>query len=242
MDAVGSAPPEPVVEGNHDACVVVPMYNEGRVISGVIRDLRVCFADIVCVDDGSIDDSVARAAEAGARVVRHGANFGQGAALQTGIELALRRGDVDYVITFDADGQHRVADAVAMLDFARHGACDVVLGSRFLRHGATVPWRRRQLLRAAVAFTRLTTGLPLTDAHNGLRVLRRGVAASLDIRLNGMAHASEILGRIAHDGWVVSEFPVTVDYTDYSRAKGQTGLNAVNIAFDLAVARARVSS
>ena len=105
-----------------------------------------------------------------------------------------------------------------------------------------MPTGRRMLLGAATRFSRMTTGLELSDAHNGLRVLRRDAAERLSLRMHGMSHASEILGRIASEGWSYREHPVTVTYTDYSRAKGQRAYNALNIAFDVAVSRLRHAS
>jgi len=224
---------------NDDVVVVIPMFNEARVINEVVASVRAMFPRTVCVDDGSWDNSAELASAAGAIVVRHPINLGQGASIQTGIEFALSQPDVQYVVTFDADGQHQVADAARMVDEARIEGVDVVLGSRFLEEGNEVPRSRRALLRCAVAFTRATTGLQLTDSHNGLRVLNRRAAAAIRIRLSGMAHASEILGGIADAGLTYREFPVRVIYTDYSRSKGQSGLNSVNILFDLMAARLR---
>lgn len=223
-----------------DVVVVVPMYNEAQVIATVIADLRTEFSRIVCVDDGSSDNSAMTARLAGATVVRHPLNLGQGAALQTGIQYALRT-SADYIVTFDADGQHRVVDALGMLDLARSQSVDVVLGSRFLerKFNPSMPLLRRQVLRAAVLFTRLTTGLPLTDTHSGLRVLSRVAARRITITLNGMAHASEILNIVAREGLSFVEAPISVTYTEYSLTKGQSSLNAINILFDLFLARAR---
>src|SRR4029079_3346769 len=127
-----------------------------------------------------------------------------------------------YVVTFDADGQHRVADAVDMVDLARATGTDVVLGSRFLHRNAdpSMPALRRQVLRAALLFTRLTTGLPLTDTHNGLRVLSRPAACVITLTLHGMARASEMLAIIAREKISYVEAPISVDYTEYSTAKG----------------------
>ena len=225
------------------ACVVIPMYDEGTVIADVVRDVLRRFDKVVCVDDGSRDDCAEAARLAGATVVRHPVNLGQGAAIETGIRQALRDPEVTHVVTFDADGQHDVDDAAAMVAVAVERGVQVVLGSRFLGEGtATVPAARRVLLRAATRFSRATTGLRLTDAHNGLRVLRRDAAGGLAIRMHGMSHASEILGRIAAQGWTYVEHPVTVAYTDYSRAKGQRAYNALNIAFDVTVSRLRHAS
>lgn len=223
--------------GMDDVWVIVPVFNEETALADVVGELRDVFPNVLCVDDGSADASAAVAAKSGATVIRHGVNLGQGAALQTGFEFVMRDPGAAWAITFDADGQHRVCDALAMLLHARERSLDLVLGSRFLEPTSNVPVRRRLLLRGAVAMTRMTTALPLSDAHNGLRVLSRQVVKTLDIRLNGMAHASEILESVARQRWAFDEFPVSIQYTDYSRAKGQSGMNAVNIAFDLFLSR-----
>jgi glycosyltransferase involved in cell wall biosynthesis len=224
-----------------DVCVVVPMHNEATVIGEVVAGLLQHFSLVVCVDDGSTDASADVARLAGAVVVRHGVNLGQGGALQTGIRHALERTRASYIVTFDADGQHDPLDALRMVETARTHGLDVVLGSRFLGSAGKVPAPRRLLLRAAVAFTRLSTGLRLTDTHNGLRVFSRQAALEVDLRLPGMAHASEVLHHVAAKRLRFQEVPVSIAYTEYSRAKGQSGLNALNIAFDLFVARVYAS-
>ncbi|WP_148614618.1 glycosyltransferase family 2 protein [Nocardioides rubriscoriae] len=224
------------------ACVVIPMLDESAVIADVVLEVRRHFDTVVCVDDGSSDDCAAIARGAGASVVRHPINLGQGAAIETGIRHALRDPRVTHVVTFDADGQHDVADAAAMVAFAQRTAVQVVLGSRFIGSADGVPLRRRLLLRAATAFSRATTGLAITDAHNGLRVLRRDAASQLSLRMHGMSHASEVLTRIATERWTYAEHPVTVRYTAYSTAKGQRAYNAFNIAFEVAFSRLRQAS
>ena len=223
------------------AAVVIPMHDEATVIAEVVTDLRRRFTHVVCVDDGSSDDSAVIARGAGAVIVRHPANLGQGAALETGIRHALSRRDIEHVVTFDADGQHDADDAVAMVELARTSSVQVVLGSRFLGTDAGMGLSRRMVLRTAVRLTRWTTGLEVTDAHNGLRVLRRDAAQHLRLHLHGMSHASEILALIARYDLTYVEHPVTISYTDYSRAKGQRGYNALNIAFDLVVDRLRTA-
>lgn len=224
------------------AVVVIPMYNEAAVIVDVVRAVRERFGRVVCVDDGSSDESPVLARAAGATVVRHPVNLGQGAALETGIRYALRDPETQYVVTFDADGQHSVDDAAAMVRAAVAHDVQVVLGSRFLGEMSGATGHRKALLRAAVRFTRATTGLQVTDAHNGLRVLRRDAATRLSFRLHGMSHASEVLSLVAKQGWSYLEHPTTVTYTEYSRTKGQPGYNALNIVFDLAVNRLRAAA
>ena len=224
------------------ACVVIPMFNEAAVVGDVVRTVRERFGRVVCVDDGSADESGALARAAGAEVVRHPVNLGQGAALETGLRRALGDLATEYVVTFDADGQHSVADAASMVATAGELGVQVVLGSRFLGDTQGASGHRRALLKMAVTFTRATTGMRLTDAHNGLRVFRRDAAERLSFRLHGMSHASEVLSVISREGWTYVEHPTTVTYTEYSRAKGQRGYNALNIVYDLALNRLRAAS
>lgn len=213
--------------------VVVPLYNEATVIGDVVRELTASFGAVVCVDDGSSDDSAAEAARAGARVIRHPRNLGQGAALQTGISYALARPEADYIVTFDADGQHRVVDAEAMVARAREEGLAIVLGSRFLDDRTRPGALKKLVLKTAVAVTNLSTRMRLTDAHNGLRVLRRDAASAIRLHQDRMAHATEIVVQLGRTGLPWAEHPVHVVYTEYSKAKGQSLLNSVNILVDL---------
>jgi glycosyltransferase involved in cell wall biosynthesis len=224
-----------------DVCVVVPAYNEAVVVPTVVASLRQRFEHVVCVDDGSSDGTGEAARSAGATVLRHPVNLGQGAALQTGFELVKRRPDVQYVVTFDADGQHCVDDAVSMVRLARRTGVDVVLGSRAAgtTHGQSAG--KRLVLRAALAYSRAASGLDLTDTHNGLRVLAREALPALTLRQTGMAHASELESLIARHDLIWCEHPVNVRYTSYSVAKGQSSLNAFNVLYDLLTARLRPS-
>jgi polyprenyl-phospho-N-acetylgalactosaminyl synthase len=223
------------VTGNDDVWVVIPVYNEAPVLEGVLREVLAVFPNVVCIDDGSRDGSVDAVLRTRAHLVRHPVNLGQGAALQTGLTYARSRPGAAYFVTFDADGQHSLDDAVRMVELARSGTVDLVLGTRFADDAGDVPWLKRLVLRAAVRLSPAGRRLRLTDAHNGLRVLTRPVAEDLHITMNGMAHASEIVAYLARSRWRVAEVPVSIRYTAYSRAKGQSLLNGVNILFDLSV-------
>jgi glycosyltransferase involved in cell wall biosynthesis len=212
--------------------IVVPAYNEARVIAAVISELERDAHRIVVIDDGSSDSTAEIAAQCSAVVLRHPINLGQGAALQTGIEFALSRG-AEFIVTFDADGQHRIADIGRLIDALETHRADFALGSRFLGSTVDMPTLRRMLLRAATVFTRLTTGLALTDAHNGLRAMTRRGALSIRLRQNRMAHASEIVGQIAASGLKFVEVPVTIEYSRYSLAKGQRFGDLIVILLDL---------
>ncbi|MFC8502543.1 glycosyltransferase family 2 protein [Pedococcus sp. NPDC057267] len=221
-----------------DAWLVVPLYNEAAVIADVVTAARRVFPKVVCVDDGSTDGSAELAESAGARVVRHPVNLGQGAALQTGFEYVLGDPATRYVVTYDADGQHQLQDVLVMVERARRGDVDVVFGSRFLDERTRPSTAKRMVLRLAVAYTNLTTKTRLTDAHNGLRVLSREVVEQLDITQNRMAHASELVAqigrmRVAGRPVAYAEEPVHILYTDYSRSKGQSLWNSINILVEL---------
>jgi glycosyltransferase involved in cell wall biosynthesis len=219
-----------------DLWVVIPAFNEGSVIGEVVMAVRALYHNVVVVDDCSGDDTGAEALKAGATVLRHPINLGQGAALQTGFRYSLSRG-ANYIVTFDADGQHRPEDIGGLLDTQVKTGADVVLGSRFLGHAENIPRLRRMLLQLAIVFTRVTSGVKLTDAHNGLRLLTRRAAERIHIRQNRMAHASEIIDQIGALGLTVVEASVTIVYTEYSLRKGQKLGNAFNILLNLIVAR-----
>jgi glycosyltransferase involved in cell wall biosynthesis len=219
-----------------DTFVVVPAYNEARVVGDVVRSLSAAFPNIVVVNDGSADDTAAVLKNLPATVVTHLINLGQGAALQTGITHALERG-ASRIVTFDADGQHRVEDAVQAVRLLSDGGCDVVCGSRFLGADNNVPRVRKVILKVAVWLTNRTTGARMTDAHNGLRALSREAASCLALSQSGMAHASEIISQLREHRMRIREVPVQIRYTDYSLAKGQSSLNSINVLFDLVIRR-----
>ncbi|MDO5049494.1 MAG: glycosyltransferase family 2 protein [Actinomycetaceae bacterium] len=213
--------------------LVIPLYNEGKVVREVLTDVRKTFPNIICVDDGSSDNSAQEALAAGVHVAVHPINLGQGAALQTGFDYVLKNTDAKYVVTFDADGQHRVEDALAMLDTAERDDLGFVFGSRFLEGKAETGTFKKIVLKTAAFVTRMRTGERLTDAHNGLRTIRRDALENVQITQNRMAHASEIVYQLFATGLKWREMPVHIIYTDYSRSKGQSLLNSINILVEL---------
>ncbi len=212
--------------------VVIAAYNEGAVISRVVADVKRAGYPVVVVDDGSRDATADHARSAGATVIEHPFNLGQGAALQTGIDYAVAQA-AEFIVTFDADGQHRVSDISRLTDALVQEQADFALGSRFLGQAPNLPPLRRLMLRAATLFTRLTSGLQVTDTHNGLRAMTRNGAAAIRLQQNRMAHASECLSQIGASGLRYVERPVTIEYTAYSLAKGQNMRDAVLILLDL---------
>lgn len=213
---------------------VIPAYNEERMIAEVVRAVRSEADEVIVVDDYSRDETGAAAELAGAQVLRHALNLGQGAALRTGTAYALRCG-ADIIVHVDADGQHDPTDIKCLVATLLQGNAAVAIGSRFAPGGQTIGMTRSRawLLALARQWSRWWTGLKLHDPQNGLRAMTREAARSLHWRQDREAHASEILEEIARLKLPYQEVPVTVHYSDYSKAKGQKNIQAWRIVWRL---------
>lgn len=211
---------------------VIPAFNEATMIEQVIASVKPHVDEVIVIDDGSADETADLALKAGAVVGRHIINRGQGAALQTGMSLALARG-ADYLVHFDSDGQHPAHQIADLLRPVKEGSHDIVMGSRFLDMTSNVPSARRKVLKAGAVFTKVMSGLAITDPHSGFRALNKKAANSIRLRQDRMAHASELLQLVSRHGLRYKEIPVTIRYTDYSMAKGQSSWNAIKIVIDL---------
>lgn len=213
--------------------ITIPLYNDSKMILKVIKSLKdKGYSNIVVVDDGSKDngyDIVKKNTDV--IVTKHIINRGQGAALQTGTEIAIDKG-AKYIVHFDSDGQHDVKDIDHMLKTLIESKYDIVLGSRFLQKN-NIPLKKRIVLKLGILFTYLLSQIWLTDVHNGLRVMTSETAKKLNLQHDRMEHASEILDKIKVLNLKYTEVPVTIHYTDYSQSKGQSISNSINIAFKL---------
>ncbi|WNJ18687.1 glycosyltransferase family 2 protein [Pontibacter sp. G13] len=214
--------------------VIIPVFNEALVAPSVVESVLAAGYGVIAVDDGSTDDSYRQLAKLPIHLLRHEVNLGQGAALMTGMEYATQL-DCEWIVHLDADGQHAVEDIEALLAPIRAGLAEVTLGSRFLRASdeSQVPKSRRMLLRWAIAFHRMYAGIALSDAHNGFRAMNRAAFGQISLKENRMAHATEILTEIKRLGLRYQEVPVSIQYTDYSKAKGQTVWGMFSILSDL---------
>lgn len=216
---------------------VIPAFNEEKSIARVIKELkRAGYKYIVVIDDCSSDNTYKEASKQNIVVLKHIINRGQGAALRTGIDYALKKG-AEYIVTFDSDGQHRIEDLSAMLKPVINGKVGVTLGSRFLRK-THMPFSRRFLLKGSVLVQWFFYGVKLSDAHNGFRVLNRSAAQKIRIDSDRMEHASEIVEEIVKKGIKYKEIPVTIRYTGYSMRKGEGSFfGAVKILFKMVMKR-----
>jgi glycosyltransferase involved in cell wall biosynthesis len=235
-----TAATEPLTPNPTDAkssiWIIMAAYNEGARLGRTLD--RVCGTgyQVVVVDDGSRDDTYQVALRRDVWVLRHQLNRGQGAALQTGIDFALQQG-AEYLITFDADGQHDIKDLDALLEPVRSGRVDVALGSRFLGQAIGIARSRWLILKLGVLFTRLVSGVRVTDTHNGLRAFSRRAVERIRISQDRMAHASEILDRLRQQQLTYCEVPVTIRYSEETVRKGQSSWNALKIASQFLLGR-----
>lgn len=216
--------------------VVVPAYNEEAVVGRVVREIIDLGYQVVVIDDGSSDRTSQVAQEAGAVVLRHFINCGQGAAIQTGFDYAKSFG-ADIVVTFDADGQYKVEEIDQIIEPLLLDQVDVVLGSRFLKPKSNIPLIKKMVLKGAIIFERIFVGLDLTDAHNGFRAFSRQTLKLIRLKQKQMAHATEIIEEIKRHQLKYLEVPVTVQYTEYSKRKGQSVFNSIKIIYDLLLSR-----
>ena len=215
---------------------IIPAYNEGEKIGEVVSGLKNKAnlpLDILVVNDGSKDETASRALETGAIVISHAINRGQGAALKTGIDFAIKK-NYQTVIFFDADGQMDPVEAYN-LNLKLNEGYDVVLGSRNIGRVIDMPLSTKIVKRLALIFTRLTSGLNLTDTHNGFQAWRISALSQIKLDQDRMAHASQILNEISRLKLKYCEVPVTIKYTDYSKRKGQRLWNSFNILWDLLI-------
>ena len=213
--------------------IIIPAFNESSGLAAVLESLLPLNCGIIVIDDGSTNGTDKIAGAFPVLLIRHELNLGQGAALETGMEAA-RKLNADFVIHFDADGQHDSSDITQLLVPLQKGEADIVFGSRFLdKKPSGLNFSRKFILKAGRWINYLITGILLTDAHNGLRALNKKALRSIHFRQPGMAHASEILYEVKRKSLRYLEQPVHISYTDYSKRKWQTLLNSINILFHL---------
>jgi glycosyltransferase involved in cell wall biosynthesis len=218
---------------NKDVWVVVPAYNEYENIFGVIKSLQEITSNIVVVNDCSTDYTKKIVETLGVYLLDHLVNRGQGAALQTGTEFALKKG-AKIIVHFDADGQMQTKDIYRIIAPLINQEAEIVFGSRFIESKAKIPWTKKYLiLKPAIIFNWFFTGIKLSDAHNGFRALSHQAAKTIKITQDGMAHATEILDQVRAHDLNYLEVPVEIVYNQY----GQRFTSGFKIIRDLIFAK-----
>jgi polyprenyl-phospho-N-acetylgalactosaminyl synthase len=213
--------------------VIVPAYNEGQVIESVIGKLAEHIKTIIVIDDGSRDNTYEQLKKTNATILRHFTNVGYGGSLRTGYEYALKTKHA-FIATFDADDQHNVHDLLRMHQYlSQHGDIDVVLGSRFIQNGRAVNigTRKKLMLKMVAGASRFVHGLHITDTFTGIRMFRKQALKIIcaDLKTFGMVHGLEILSKIEGAQLRFIELPATVQYTEYSKKKGLTLFDSIEM-------------
>ena len=196
---------------------VIPAYNEAEHITEVISRVRPFVDEIVVVDDCSSDDTAQLAQAAGATVLKHPINRGQGAALQTGNDYALLK-NADIIIHFDADNQFCAEEISDLILPITSGRAQVALGSRFLTKKSKLPASKKNIIMPlARLVNRLFFNIKLSDPQSGFRVLSKEAAQKIKIKNDGMAHCSEILHQLFKNKFKIEEVPITVVYHEFGQ-------------------------
>ena len=213
-----------------DTLVIVPVFNEEKVIVRTINNLKKFFPNILVINDGSTDKTLFLIKKLHIKVISHLINLGQGASLDTGFKYFCKSDKYKYVITFDGDGQHSPNDALEMLLLAKRNKAEIVIASRFVSNKvrSKVPFFKKLILKLAIIYERIFYRIKLTDAHNGLRVISKNVVLNWVIPLEDfdMAHATEISYKLFKSGKKIIEFPASIKYMNL---RSQTPLNAINL-------------
>lgn len=213
--------------------VIVPAYNEAAVVRQTVEKLLKKKYSVIVIDDASKDNTRQSLLGLSIHYTRHASNLGQGAAIRTGIELALRK-KAAYLVTFDADGQHDADDIEKMIALLQEKNADIIFGSRFLLGATTnAPVFRRLVLKIARFINYLASGILLTDANNGLRVMTRDAAMKMKITENRSSHNAQIQNLVYLHKLKYAECPVNISYSDYSKQKGVRNISSIRILYDL---------
>lgn len=212
---------------------VIPAYNEASTIGDVVTSLlsaarKVPYQlEVLVVDDGSKDETVAIARRAGAIVVSHILNTGAGGATATGLSYA-EQNSYEIAVTLDADGQHSTTDVLEGISRMKEGNVDLLIGSRLI--DATGMSRVKRAGNWGLSLiTYLLFGINVTDSQSGLRVFSKRALRDLRWKTSGYEFCSEMLWRAKQKQLIIQEYPIKAIYTDYSKSKGQNNWNAFNI-------------
>jgi glycosyltransferase involved in cell wall biosynthesis len=205
---------------NEKILIVLPAYNEAKIISKVISDIKKeGFSNILVVDDCSTDSTFEIAEKAGAKVLRHVINRGAGGATNTGIAYA-KENNYDYVVLMDSDGQHSPKDISKLLKYSNK--YDVIIGSRMVGDISNMPLQRKIANFIGSILTWFFFGLFVWDSQSGFKVLNKKAMSKIRLTYDTFEFCSEMIGEIGKNKLKYKEIPIKVIYSSHSKAKGQS--------------------
>lgn len=220
-----------VSENTEGIFLVVPAYNEERTVSQIIEGIAERGYNVVLVNDGSADSTLELATESKRKypdkifVVSHVINRGLGAALKTGMMVALNKG-AKYIITFDADGQHEISDIPNVCKPLQDGEADAVIGSRPFED---MPLSKSFANLVMNALTFIFYGRNVKDSQSGLRAFTAEAAEKIDVVSTGYGVSSEFIKEISDKNLRLAEVTITTIYTPETQHKGTDAIVGLKI-------------
>ncbi len=219
--------------------LLIPVYNEEKKIESVVTELSSVFKNIVTVNDGSSDSTREILESLDVITLNHSINLGQGAAISTGFKYIQGLEEAHAVVTFDADGQHSANDAKAFAEEILLCEEEIIFGSRFIDSSANIPLIKKIALSVVVFFTNRFSRISLSDAHNGLKAIKKTCLNKIDIDIDGFGFESQIIHQVSKKRIPYKEMPTNTIYTNYSKNKGQKLVNGLLILEDLFKSRGK---
>jgi len=189
----------------------IPAFNEEKNIAGILIKLKKISQHVIVCDDGSNDLTAKIAEELDAIVIQHKKNLGYGSAIKS-IFLKAHEVNADVLVTFDADGQHRIEDISTILEPIKKNIADVVIGSRFLNTNQEIPKYRKIGIQTITKLTNITGGTKITDSQSGFRAYNKKILENIKPTESGMGISTEILIKIQKAGYRITEVPITILY------------------------------
>ena len=190
----------------------IPAYNEEKNIASIITKLKKITDSIIVCDDGSSDMTAEISKNLGATVISHKKNMGYGVAINS-IFQKSKELNIDLLVTFDADGQHRVEDIQKVIEPIKNNVADLVIGSRFLDKKSDVPNYRKIGIKVITKITNASIKKKLTDSQSGFRAYNKQVLSQISPSDIGMGISTEILIKSSSKGLRIMEVPVTILYS-----------------------------
>jgi glycosyltransferase involved in cell wall biosynthesis len=198
--------------------VIIPAFNEGPVINEVVREVvKHGYQCIIVVDDGSSDETGTNASTAGAIVLRHKLNRGKGAAVKTGVEVALQMG-ADIVVTMDGDGQHNPADIERLIAPLQNSKYEVVFGTRWPNR-KKMPSSKKLFTIAANTFSWAISHHWVSDSQCGFRAYTHHASRSLTNTADFYDYETQVVRDVRLKNLSSTEVPISATYSAYSQQK-----------------------
>ena len=232
-----SKPMEPVQRVRQKVIVTIPCFNTASSIADVVSRSLQYVDQVIVIDDGSSDDTVEKARQAGALVISHGTNGGYGEAIKSCFE-AGRKSDADILVTLDGDGQHNPEEIQRVVAPVLNNEADMVIGSRFLSQQTTMPGYRRFGIKVITLLVNLGAKVKVYDAQSGFRAYSRQALNAIYIKESGMSVSVEILIRARKAGLRVKEVATSCQYHPSSSTKNPV-VHGLEVAFSVVRLRSR---